>query len=68
MKWNPPSQIYMEMVGFALPLKGYTHPTSHVIARLAPHDVGARHAVPLPNEAILGRKGGTLDCFVIQMC
>ncbi len=28
MKWNPPPQIYMEMAGFALPLKGYTHPTT----------------------------------------
>ena len=28
MKWNPPSQIDMAMVGFALPLKGCTHPTT----------------------------------------
>jgi len=28
MKWNPPSHIEMETVGVALPLKGYTHPTT----------------------------------------
>jgi len=28
MKWNPPSQVEMDMVGFVLPLKGYTHPTN----------------------------------------
>ena len=27
MKWNPPFHIETEMVGCALPLKGYTHPT-----------------------------------------
>jgi len=38
------------MVGFALPLKGYTHPTTTclpVILRRLLNEVGARHAVPL---------------------